>query len=233
MYSSHHRATHLLKRGQSCATLICWLLLAAVSARADDYDYLRLKWRDFLTGGTNLNLSDPSIANKVSYIGSSANSYWSSMIKTNNRTCLWSDTADTNASDVSANLNTTYNRLDSMAQGWATVGSSVYSNATLAADIVSALDWMYTNRYNEHMSIYGNGWEWIVGGPLALDETMLLMYDFLSPTQITNYCNAIDHFVPYPGQGGMNTGANRVWTSQVVCLSRRCRAQCRQGRLRP
>lgn len=185
-------------------------------ARADSFDDLRLEWRDFMTGGTNLNLSDPAISSKVNAIASTANSRWSSMNKAANRTYLWSDAASTT---VSADIVTTYQRLREMALGWATVGSSVYSNASLAADIVSGLDWVYTNRYNENSVLYDNWWSWEIGAPAALNDCMVLMYPALTGTQITNYCKPIDKFTPNVSPsyfGWTMTGANRIWKAEIV-----------------
>ena len=159
-------------------------LLAVPVFAADDFTSLRLAWAGYLTGGTNLNLSDPVVSSRVATIGSSANSYWSSMNKSVNRTYLWSNAAGWSSS--SADITTSYYRLSVMAQGWGTKGSSVYSNATLAADIISALDWMYANAYNEHITQYDNWWDWEIGSPNDLNKCMVLMYPLLSGTQITN-----------------------------------------------
>ena len=43
---------------------------------------------------------------------------------------------------------------------------------------------------------YDNWFHWEDSGPMALDNTMVLLYPALTGTQITNYCNAIDHFSP-------------------------------------
>ena len=185
------------------------LLLHAATVRADDFDTLRLAWRDYLTGGTNLNLADATIASRVSGAASSANSSWSSLIKTNGRPYLWSDAASTT---VSADITTCYNRLSAMAQGWAMVGSSLYGNTNLASDIVAALDWLYVNRYNETKAEYNNWWDWEIGVPMALNNVMVMMYPVLSGGQITNYCAAIDKFSPTVTL----TGANRVWKAEAV-----------------
>ena len=177
--------------------------------RADDFDTLIAGWAAFVTGGTNLNLSDPNISNQVTSVAVSANNYWNSMIKTNGRTYLWSDAASTK---VSADLTTCYRRISSMAQGWAMTGSPLYHNSSLADDILSALDWMHANRYNETKSQYNNWWDWKIGAPMALNQTMVLIYPQLSGARITNYCKAIDHFCPVVKA----TGANRVWMAEVV-----------------
>ena len=185
------------------------LFLTAAILRADDFDTLITGWATFVTGGTNINLADSVIASRVSGAANSANSYWSSLDKTAARTYLWSDAASTT---VSADITTCYSRLSAMAQGYAQTGSSLKGNASLAADILSALDWLYTNRYSQAKSEYDNWWDWEIGAPMALNQTMVLLYPQLSGTQITNYCNAIDHFSP----AVTLTGANRIWKAEVV-----------------
>jgi hyaluronate lyase len=185
-------------------------LSASLTVRpVDDFDTLRWAWRDFNTLPTNANLSDPVISNYVVNVGNTANAYWSSMNKTANRTYLWSNAASTNDS---SDITTCYGRLNKMARGWGTRGSSVYTNATLAADIISALDWMYNNRYNPTRSEYDNWWDWEIGGPNDLNTAMCILWPLLSGTQIANYCNAIDHFSPTVNL----TADNRVWKAEVV-----------------
>jgi hyaluronate lyase len=198
--------------------LLALVVLLPGSAAGDAFDDLRLQWRDFMTGGTNLNLAEPAIASKVSSVGSTAQNRWNAMNKSAGRTYLWSDAASTT---VSADLVTSYNRLREMALGWATVGSSVYSNASLAADIVGGLGWMYTNRYNEGSTLYDNWWSWEIGVPHALNDCMVLMYPVLTAAQITNYCKPIDKFTPQvsPGYFGWTmTGANRIWKAQAAAV---------------
>ncbi len=182
-----------------------------ITATADDFDRLRKKWFNFLTGGTNYNLSDPLVITAIKNITNSANGSWSSMDKTTNRTYLWSDAAST---ANSAQLTTCYNRILAMALGYATYGSSLRSNATLAADIASGLDWMYTNRYNETKSQYGNWWDWQIGVPMALHDTCILMYEYLTPTQLASYAKASTKFTPAPSM----TGANLMWTLRGVAV---------------
>ena len=79
-------------------------------------------------------------------------------------------------------------------------------------DIVNALDWMNTNRYNEAKTKYDNWWDWEIGSPMALNDCMVLIYPVLTGTQITNYCRAIDKFSPTVTM----TGANRIWKADVV-----------------
>lgn len=181
----------------------------STNASAETFAALRQKWFDYLTGGTNLNLGDATIRNALTSITNNANNYWSSLNKSPSRTYLWSDASSTT---VSAHITTCFNRLNSMALGWAATGSILYSNASLQADILSALDWMNNNRYNATNSKYGNWWDWEIGSPMALDDICVLMFEALSPAQLSNYMAAVDKFSPVPNM----TGANLVWKSRVV-----------------
>ena len=193
--------------------LVCLILLVVVSpSLADNFDVLRLRWKETLTGGTNLDLANPDIATAISVISSSAESWWVTLNKAPNRTALWPDAASmaTNSSHITL----TYQRLRAMALGYATRGASVEGNALLRADLISALDWMNANRYNKSKSEYDNWWDWEIGSPLALNDLSVLLYDDLSATQIANYMSAVDKFTPVPSK----TAANRVWLSAVVVV---------------
>jgi hyaluronate lyase len=184
---------------------------AAEVASADDFDVLRLRWREILTGGTNLDLADPAIAHSLESLSSSAQSLWNKLVTASDRTYLWADLASTSNS---AHITSTYDRLKTMALAYATRGTSLEGNAALRADLLSALDWMNANRYNKDKSEYGNWWDWEVGAPLALNDITVLLYEDLSSTQVSAYMSAVYHFTPKPTK----TAANRVWQSTVVAV---------------
>jgi hyaluronate lyase len=195
-----------------------FLLIAFV--RADEYDTLRLKWFDSIVG-TGYNTADPIVISRLNSIASEANTHSASMDKSSTRTYLWSDLASTT---VSADINNSYNRLRAMALAYATQGCSLAGNSTLLADILSGLDWMYTNRYSPTKSIYSNWWDWEIGAPYRLMDIVVLLYDQLSPNQIANYTNAVEKFTPSAttqapgGTSGSFIGANRMWKIRVVAV---------------
>ncbi|MDR3460019.1 MAG: polysaccharide lyase family 8 super-sandwich domain-containing protein [Verrucomicrobiae bacterium] len=189
---------------------IFFVLTLAVSLHADQFDTLRLYWQSNLVN----NGSSPAS------VASTANGYWSSMNTSSTRTYLWSDLP---FGSVSANLVSTYQRLQAMALAWATPGSSLEGNASLAAAVAGGLDWMNTNVYTVSATEYNNWFHWEISGPQALNNTMVLLYPFLTGAQITNNLNAIDHYSPvgYPGNGatfGWMTGANTTDKVLVVGL---------------
>lgn len=188
----------------------CCVLTGAV--HADEYDDLRLKWRDALTGGTNLPLADSIVQSRLASIASTAQGFWSTLNTSPTRTNLWADAARPNESE---DITTCYNRLRAMALAWATRGCSLETNAALGADIVSALDWAYTNYYNENKAQYDNWWDWQIGTPQHLNNTCVLIYDLLSPAQLANHQAAIHKFTP----AATGTGANRTDTALVAAIS--------------
>lgn len=183
--------------------------ITVTAVAEDEFDSLRNKLKVMLTGGSNISLQDPDIAAQITAIAAKAQSNWDTMNKAGGRTYLWSDLASTS---ISAQITSSYTRLKEMALAYSTTGSSLNGNAALLADLLAALDWMYTNRYNENKVLYDNWWDWWIGAPLALNDTVILLYDQLSSAQITNYMNAVEHFTPVIDM----TAANRVWQSQVV-----------------
>lgn len=186
-------------------------VLPPVVVPAAEFDAVRLKWLASLTGGTNLNLTDPNAQFNLSNLTTAAQSLWNTLNQSPGRAWLWSDLAGlTNNSGAIWN---TYLNLQTMALAYDTAGSGLYTNAQLAASLTSALDWMYANIYNEHnTNQYENWWHWEIGAPLALNNLTVLLYNQLTGTEITNYMNAVNHFTPTPS----GDEANLLWTATVV-----------------
>ena len=133
------------------------------------------------------------------------------MDKTGTNTYLWSDLTSTSDS---SQISSAYSRLQQMALAYATYGSELRSNATLAANIQTGLNWMYTNRYNTSIPAtsgeYDNWYDWEIGAPLVIADLSVYMYDSLGITGLSNTINAVEHFVPSPfsGTSGTSTGGN-------------------------
>ena len=197
------------------------LVGCALTCRADEFDILREKWAEMLTGGSHLELADPAVASAISSLSSSANSYWSTMDKSPTRTFLWGDLASTTDT---GDITTSYERLKSMALAYATPGSSLKGNASLKADIVRGLDWMYANRYNETTPMHDEWFHLEIGAPAELVDTTALMFDDLSTAQVASYMRAVEKFTPsatMPTPDGTKwsfTAANRMWKIHIVTI---------------
>ena len=132
---------------------------------ASEFNALRLKWLASLTGGTNLNLTDPNALANISNLTVSAQSLWGTMNQSPGRTWLWASLPG--LTNNSGDIWNTYLNLQTMALAYGTAGSGLYTNATLAANLASALDWLNTNIYNaNNTNQYDNWWHWQIGVPL-------------------------------------------------------------------
>ncbi|WP_248929808.1 polysaccharide lyase family 8 super-sandwich domain-containing protein [Paenibacillus hamazuiensis] len=220
--------------------VLCWALavpplsLTAAAARAeaapvagaaaDEFDLLRQKWYDVLTGGNAADSNDPDIAAQIRMIEdrvqNGQNGAWDTLQTGADRTscdCLWTDLTGVTKS---GNNVVAYDRLRSMALAYVTPGSRLRGSDALRAAIVDALDWMYANRYNENTVRYDNWYHWEMSGPENLMDTVVLMYPYLTAEQIGNYMRAIKSFAPDPNlaNGSPGTGANRVEKAWVYML---------------
>ncbi len=201
-----------LKRVLSAFLLILALEFGSHFSQADEFDTLRLRWRDSLTLGTNANALNPNHSNWIASASSSAQKYWNSLNTSPARTWLWSDLNHlaTDSSDISGS----YARLRSMALGYSIRTSPLETNAGLLLAITNALDWLYTNYYNEVRVQYDRFFDWEISAPQNLNDATVLLYDRLTPSQVANYMAAIEHFAPVPNL----TAANKVWKASVVAL---------------
>lgn len=193
----------------------------ASASGGDEYDALRLKIYDVLTGG-DFDPADPDILPKIEAIDTSAQTNWSTMNKAADRAYLWSDLSSPQGPNLPSNhVSGSYSRLQSMAIGYSTRGTSLYNNPELLADIISGMDWMYANRYNMSVPVRGytdtNWYDWQISSPLSINNISILLYSHLSAQQISDWYTVVDRQT-LPFTDG-NTGANRVWTCNIMIAS--------------
>ena len=128
-----------------CGVLACLLLCSVSTSRADEYDDMRQKWHQALTGGSSYNPSDPVIASIIDRIDADADRYLNgddsdpdnvipAMLTTggNERDYLWSDLA---SPCISSHITSSYTRLKALTLAYSTHGSSFEGDSTLLAHI--------------------------------------------------------------------------------------------------
>jgi len=150
--------------------------------------------------GANYDLSNWQVIYTINYNTSSALNYWNSMSKTPTTSgYLWVDynrlTGDVGWSgqDIRISLE----RLLSMVQAYGLVGSTLYHNTTLLADIKTSMSYIYTAAYNEKTVQIGNWWEWKVGIPLILEKIISILFTELPDTIKNGYYSTIRQTI-YP-----------------------------------
>jgi hyaluronate lyase len=181
--------------------------------RQDEYERLRKKWTDMLTGGTGFDPFIPEFAGIIARITEAADSCWAALRKSEDRACLWDDLEDWSHT---ATITSNYTRIWQMALACHTYGSALYRHPDLERDVVNALEWMYSSRYNPGVTPYGNWWDWQIGAPLRLLDCVTLLYDRLSERQRNDYLGVIDRFKPDVPPS--STGANRVWECTILAV---------------
>lgn len=91
--------------------------------------------------------------------------------------------------------------------------------------MLSALDWLYENRFNEKIYPFFNWWHFEIGIPLNLNDILVLLYDHLTKDQVVGFIKASKWFSPNVTGKGVQyfeaykyVAANRVWRCQVIAL---------------
>lgn len=229
MHSPWSRRAFLLTTGGSALALTASGLPAdeaTAAVRADAYEALRGRWRTLVLGEGFSPTAEP-FKSRLAELGATARELRATMAPTAGS--LWPDASyadpdpdtDQESYGYSANVVTGYSRLSTMAQAYRQEGTGLTGDAGLKADVLTGLDHLYAEVYNENQARFGNWYSWQIGAPQALLDVCVLMYDHLSAAQVANYCKAVDHFVPDSAVGsytGTSTGANRVDLCRVLAL---------------
>ncbi|MCU6712122.1 DNRLRE domain-containing protein [Paenibacillus sp. J5C_2022] len=224
------------------------IMIAPKAAEADaveevteaEFAQLRAKWKEYLTGGSldSSLLSDPHVNNLILTTVNNAQLFWDTMDTTPTRTRLWNEDGFFETNDnKSGYISQSFGRLRVMAEAYVMEDSSLYGNSELKDAIVSAMNWIYSNWYNESIIpdppsyddhdtetwTVGNWYDWQIGSPLVINDIIILMYDDFTRTLRDDYMAAILHYNPdleYGGGGGYTEmlGGNLAWKALVFTL---------------
>lgn len=194
---------------------------------------LRKRWLDTLLGG-ELDTGNEAVRTYIRGMDERAGEYWNTMNKAKDadRINLWDDLdmsfiegMGAEAKVHSGNVAETFYRLKDMAIAWATRGCRLYGNVRVKHELILALDLMNEHHYSssdEKTPVFGNWWHWEIGGPIAFLDTALILYEHLTPDQISRYGAAVIRFTKvcdqasgYPGCPAM-TGANLIDKGMAV-----------------
>ncbi|MFJ6083322.1 polysaccharide lyase 8 family protein [Streptomyces sp. NPDC092369] len=181
---------------------------------SDPYDVLRLRWLDIALGADY----DPGLepyASRLTATGERARGFRATMAPT--PVSLWPG----HPFDPPSGITRSYARLETMARAYVQPGTGSTADPALLADILRGLDHLSATVYHPGTTRYGNWWEWQIGSPRLLLDTVAALYDHLTDARITAACAAVDHFIPdamLTDYSGTSTGANRVDLCRSVAL---------------
>lgn len=186
----------------------------AHAATVSDFAKVRSQWHDNLIG--SFSTSDPVLTAYAQAMAGVAKGLWSTLNTSASRAYLWSDL---DSSTVSAVQRDVAGRLRQLALAYATPGSTLSGNASLLADVRSALDWFLAHKYGV-TAMYDNWWDFQIGIPLAVNDICVALYDQLSAGQISTAMAAIARYAPDPTVvgGAPATGANLNWTCSIATV---------------
>ncbi|WP_030982212.1 polysaccharide lyase 8 family protein [Streptomyces sp. NRRL S-1813] len=189
------------------------------TAAADEFAALRGRWCE-LTLGSGFDPAAPPYAAALQETGALASTFQASMRPAAGS--LWPDCRY----DPPSGITQSYSRLATMAQAYVQPGTGRTGDPGLAAALVTGLGHLDDTVYNTATTRYGNWWEWQIGSPGLLLDTLALLDEYLPDggpgDELRARClAAVDHFVPDTMLGdytGTSTGANRVDLCRVVAL---------------
>ncbi|WP_171170134.1 polysaccharide lyase 8 family protein [Streptomyces sp. I05A-00742] len=187
---------------------------AAAAAPGDAYTALRHRWRDLLLG-TGFDPAAEPYATVLRRTGDAARAHRARMRP--GPGSLWPDAPF----DPPAGITLSHARLHTMARAYVQPGTGLTGDPALAADVLAGLDHVHRTVYRAGTERYGNWWEWQIGTPRLLLDTLALLYDEAGAARRAESLAAVDHFVPDALLGpytGTSTGANRVDLCRVVAL---------------
>lgn len=162
-----------------------------------EIEALRLRWVETLTGRAIVSASPAVFAGAIARQDKATGTLLAKISPTATRYFSDQDWA-IGASDIARSnaMRMNYVGIQTLAVSWATPGSAYAGSATVLDAILSGLAHMNTHIYNTDTTWWGNWWSWNIGAPQPLGNTMALVHDHLSQTEIDAYCAAIDHFLP-------------------------------------
>lgn len=111
------------------------------------------------------------------------------------RTYLWEKFSNYK---TSANLTVTYRKLEEMAKQVTNPSSRYYQDETVVRTVRDSMEWLHKHVYNSEKSIVGNWWDYEIGTPRAINNTLSLMKEYFSDEEIKKYTDVIEKFVPDP-----------------------------------
>ncbi|GGP07617.1 polysaccharide lyase 8 family protein [Nonomuraea glycinis] len=192
--------------------------IGAEAIGAAAFDDARERWVSLLVGGSY----NPAYADKTRAVEGSANAVLRKMKPVPGRPSLWPDLPL--GDPRTGNFNRAYNRMRTLALGWATPGTALHRDRQVAESAVRALDFLHEHAYHEGLDRRGSNWYWWeIGVPRALTDTCALLYDGLPKDRLHRWLRPLRRWCPDPERrvshpGVVETGANRAGKAMAVAM---------------
>ncbi|MEY8462272.1 polysaccharide lyase 8 family protein [Streptococcus merionis] len=162
----------------------------------DHYTNLVSSWVKTIVGNEYFNPQNPYMAQFNQSLEKKVEEYISNLNKEADKKGLWTDISD--FSNASSHITSHYRRLEDISKVVTNPYSKYYEDAELIKLVKSGMAWLYQNVYNEAKQIDGkaNWWDYEIGAPRAINNTLSIMHAYFSEEEIQKYTNPIEKFVP-------------------------------------
>lgn len=187
---------------------------------SEDWAKVRENWRRYLVGDDSMDISHPYVQKSAKLVNDKAQSKWDTLNKNPDAKRLFGDDVEiTKTADMTSQISS----IKTLALAYATKGCELYQNEELKNDIIYCLEWFYENLYGQDeindrgwalMGSY-NWWDWSVGVPQDLGNTLIIMYDDLTPDDVKKYMSAYKH---HQKRGGSQAGRSYVTPLLAVLI---------------
>lgn len=175
--------------------LIKEMPLSVLPSTEDNYDKLAKEWIDLTFGNKSFDASDENMLRLFNELETKVASHINTFNTQDDRISLWNDLKNfSNSPDITG----TYRRFEEIAKQIVTPTSQFYQSVDAIRIVKEGMAWMNLNVYNPNKDIEGkaNWWDYEIGSPRAIVNTLCLLTDYFTKEEVISYTNAIEHFVP-------------------------------------
>lgn len=216
------------------------IAVADTNVQTPDYEKLKKTWLDVNYGYDQYDENNQDMKKKFDAKEKEAKKLLDDMKTDTNRTYLWSGAE--NLETNSSHMTKTYRNIEKIAEAMQHK-NTVLKTVENKLKIKEALDWMHKNVYGKNPSQKVedltknrkgqttpknnslNWWDYEIGTPRALTNTLLLMDDMLTKDEMKNYSKPISTYAPSSdkilssvGESEDAKGGNLVDISKVKLL---------------
>ncbi|HEX1409792.1 TPA: LPXTG-anchored hyaluronate lyase [Streptococcus pneumoniae] len=179
------------KEGKEVKKIPLKILASVKDAYTDRLD----DWNGIIAGNQYYDSKNEQMAKLNQELEGKVADSLSSISSQADRTYLWEKFSNYK---MSANLTATYRKLEEMAKQVTNPSSRYYQDETVVRTVRDSMEWMHKHVYNSEKSIVGNWWDYEIGTPRAINNTLSLMKEYFSDEEIKKYTDVIEKFVPDP-----------------------------------
>lgn len=160
-----------------------------------EYDQLLKTWNGITTGNEYFDSSNDAMNEQNILSDEKVEAILADYQQNSNKDYLWSDVTDYKDSK---SLTTSYRKIETVAKQITQSESKFYQSEPAIRMVKEALKWLHDEVYNVNSEIVGNWWDYEIGTPRALGNSLALMQNYFSQEEIMKYTDPIQKFVPDP-----------------------------------